>query len=118
MRSTNNDKVEKLEDKVKSLKSDLEAVQTELRQLRLASEERIPQPRIGSRVQVITGKGLYGDVLEEGTVFGTTKHRVRVAITDRVLLRAPKNVRLLQDGEKTQAKSRQKQQPSCKDNKR
>ena len=118
MRSAKAKKAKELEDKVEKLKADLEAVQRELQELRLPSKERIPQPRIGSRAQVVTGRGLYGDVLEEGSVIGTTKHRVRVAITDRVLLRAPKNVRLLQDGEKTQAKNRQKQQPGCKANKR
>ena len=99
MRSPHSKAIKDLEGKAKALRADLEALESELAALKIT---QIPQPELGSRVRITTGRSLYGERYEEGEVVGLTKHRVKVLIDDKVHLRAPKNVQLVQDGKKRQ----------------
>ena len=101
-RSRTSRRVRSLEERVESLRTDLEAVERELENLRLDPAEDEPQttPRlqIGSRVRILVGRGAYGDQYEEGVVTGFTRRRVKVLVGSLTKYRAPSNVRLIQDG--------------------
>ena len=101
-RTRSNRRVRSLEERVESLRADLEAVERELDNLRLdpADDEPQPTPRlqIGSRVQIAASRGAYGVQYEEGVVTGFTRQRVKVLVGNLTKYRAPSNVRLIQDG--------------------
>ena len=96
--------VRRLQERVESLRADLEAVERELDNLRLDPEEppRNPRPPIGTRVRIIVGRSAFGDRYEYGTIAGYTRRRVKVAIDGKdgiIRLRALDNVKIIQDGQ-------------------